>query len=166
MKSTKKENNSVAEIQYLKDYPQYLPIIAYWNYREWHVGKLPLDEIIVRYQKRMQIAAIPTTLIAIEDTMPVGSVSLKYDDLPARPNLNPWLASLIVSADYRGKGIGGALVKAAETTAVTAGVKRLYLFTHTANALYEGAGWSLLEVVETNAAEISMSESIYYKDLQ
>ena len=153
----------MAEIQYLKDYPQYLPIVAYWNYREWHVGKQSLDEIIVRYQGRMQADAVPTALIAIEDTMPVGSVSIKYDDLPQRPDLNPWLASLIVTADYRGRGIGSMLLKAAEATAAAAGVKRLYLFTHTANALYEGAGWSFLEDVKT---EEDIEESIYYKDLQ
>ena len=157
-----KEKSNVAEIKYLKDYPQYLPIVAYWNYREWHVGKQSLDEIIVRYQERMQAAAVPTTLIAIEDTMPVGSVSLKYDDLPVRPGLNPWLASLIVIADYRGRGIGSMLLKAAEATATEAGVKRLYLYTHTANALYEGKGWSFLDEVKRK----SSIESIYYKDLK
>ncbi len=151
----------MVEIKYLKDYPQYLPIVAYWNYKEWHTGELPFDDIIVRYQGRMNYAAVPTTLIAIEDTMPVGSVSLKLDDLPERPDLNPWLASFIVTPDYRGRGIGRLLIRAAEAAAKEAGVTRLYLFTHTANALYEKEGWTYLDKVKTAEGYV---ESIYYKD--
>ena len=74
----------MAEIHYLVDYPHFLPIIAFWNYREWHLGKQPFDEIIDRYRQRLQKGKIPTTLIAIEDTMPVGSVSIKENDLIER----------------------------------------------------------------------------------
>jgi GNAT superfamily N-acetyltransferase len=152
----------MAEIHYLMDYPQYLPIIAFWNYREWHIGKQPFDEIIDRYRQRLQRDKVPTTLIALEDTMPVGSVSIKNDDLTERPDLNPWLASLFVLADYRGHDIGRLLLRAGEQSASAAGVGRLYLFTHTAAGLYEKEGWTFMESV-TRADGIS--EAVYYKDL-
>jgi GNAT superfamily N-acetyltransferase len=152
----------VAEIHYLADFPQYVPIVAFWNFREWHVGKQPLDEIIARYQARLQVDRVPTTLIAVEDTMPVGSVSIKENDLPQRPDLNPWLASLYVLADYRGRDIGRKLLRAGERSAHAAGVGRLYLFTHTAAGLYEKEGWTFMERV---VKEDGVAEAIYYKNL-
>jgi GNAT superfamily N-acetyltransferase len=152
----------MAEIYYLMDYPLYMPIIAFWNYREWHFGKQPFDEIIARYRQRLQRDSVPTTLIAMEDTIPVGSVSIKLDDLPERPDLNPWLASLYILPDYRGRDIGRRLLRAGEASALAAGVGRLYLFTHTAAGLYEKEGWSFMESVEKPDG---ISEAIYYKDL-
>ncbi len=152
----------MAEIHYLKDYPSYMPIVAFWNYREWHLGKQPFDEIIARYQSRLQKDKVPTTLIAIEDTMPVGSVSIKLNDLVERPDLNPWLASLYVLPDYRGRDIGRQLLQAGEASALAAGVGRLYLFTHTAAGLYEKEGWTFMESVKKSDG---ISEAIYHKDL-
>ncbi|MBN2224673.1 MAG: GNAT family N-acetyltransferase [Deltaproteobacteria bacterium] len=152
----------MAEIHYLMDYPRYLPIVAFWNYREWHFGKGPFDEIITRYEQRLNKDKIPTTLIALEDTMPVGSVSIKNNDLIERPDLNPWLASLFVLSDYRGRDIGRRLLRAGEQSARAAGVGRLYLFTHTAAGLYEKEEWTFMEsVVRTDG----ITEAIYYKDV-
>jgi GNAT superfamily N-acetyltransferase len=151
----------MAELHYLMEYPHYLPIIAFWNYREWHIGKQPFDEIIARYQERVGRDKVPTTIIAIEDTIPVGSVSIKMNDLPDRSDLNPWLASLYVLADYRGRDIGRRLLRAGEYSAYNAGVKRLYLFTHTAAGLYEKEGWIFMESLTKDG----ISEAIYYKDL-
>ncbi len=152
----------MASIHYLADFPHYLPIIAFWNYREWHVGKQPFDEIIARYGERMQIDKVPSTLIAIEDTMPVGSVTIKLNDLTERPDLNPWLASLYVLGDYRGRDIGRQLLRAGERSAYNAGVGRLYLFTHTAAGLYEKEGWTYMESITRSDG---ITEAIYYKDL-
>ena len=152
----------MAQIVHLADVPQYLPIVAYWNYREWHAGKRPFDEIIHRYQQRLNYTEVPVTLVAVEDTMPVGSVSIKMDDLMERTDLNPWLASLYVVADYRGKGIGYKLLQAVQDTARVVGITRLYLYTHTANALYERDGWSAMDTFEM---EKGIVETIYYKDM-
>ena len=152
----------MANIVYLEDVPHFLPIVAFFNFREWHVGEISLDEIIMRYQRRMQKDAIPTSLVAIEDTMPVGSVSIKENDLPERPDIGPWLASLYVIPDYRGRNIGRELLRAGEGAARDAGVKRLYLFTHTARGLYQKEGWAHLEDAEWKRG---ITISIYYKDL-
>jgi N-acetylglutamate synthase-like GNAT family acetyltransferase len=150
------------EIRYLMDFPQYLPIVAFWNYREWHEKDTNLDDIIMRYQKRMQRGKIPTALVAICDGMPTGTVSLKMIDLPERPDLTPWLASLYVLPDYRGRGIGRDLVRAAQAAAKEAGIKKLYLFTHTAYELYEKEKWIFLE---ESSWKGEISVAIYYKDL-
>jgi GNAT superfamily N-acetyltransferase len=153
----------MSHIVHLADVPQYLPVVAYWNYREWHAGKRPFDDVIRRYQKRLNYIDVPFTLVAVEDTMPVGSVSIKLDDFPDhRPDLNPWLASLYVVADYRGRGVGNELLKAAQETARAAGVTRLYLFTHTANALYKRDGWSSMDRIERDDGIV---ETVYFKDI-
>jgi GNAT superfamily N-acetyltransferase len=152
----------MAEILPLADCPQYLPIVAFFNFREWHSTENTLDEIIIRYQKRMQTGAVPLALVAVEDTMPVGTVSIKEDDLPQRPDLTPWLASLYVLPEYRGRGIGRELLRGAEDAARRAGVEKLYLFTHTAHALYEKEGWNFLEESDWKRG---IRVSIYYKNL-
>jgi len=152
----------MSHIIHLADVPQYLPVVAYWNYREWHAGKRPFDEIIRRYQERLNYTDIPITLVAVEDTMPVGSVSIKMDDLMERTDINPWLASLYVVADYRGRGIGNELLQAAQNTARTVGIARLYLYTHTANALYERDGWKAMDTIER---EDGVVETVYFKDM-
>ena len=53
---------------------------------------------------------IPTTLVAVKGGEPVGSVSLLEQDLAGWEHLTPWLASLYVRSDHRGRGIGKQLV--------------------------------------------------------
>jgi GNAT superfamily N-acetyltransferase len=48
---------------------------------------------------------------------------------------------MIVDQDYRGRGIGTALVRAVEAHAASAGVGRLYLYTWHARRFYEALGW-------------------------
>ena len=43
----------------------------------------------------------------------MGSISLIKDDLPAFPDLNPWLASLLVFPEFQGHGLGRILVQKA-----------------------------------------------------
>ncbi len=54
-----------------------------------------------------------------------------FDDLEGDPR-NPWLASVFVPAEQRGKGIASALVAAIEDAARRLGYPTLYLFTTSA----------------------------------
>ncbi len=58
-----------------------------------------------------------------------------------RPDLSPWLAALFVAAEFRGRGIGAALVKAIEDHARKVGTATLYLYTSEAEPFYAGLGW-------------------------
>jgi GNAT superfamily N-acetyltransferase len=65
----------------------------------------------------MSIDRIPIVLVARDDAGPmVGTASLLFDDLEGDPR-NPWLASVFVPAEQRGKGIASALVVAIEDAA-------------------------------------------------
>jgi N-acetylglutamate synthase-like GNAT family acetyltransferase len=75
----------------------------------------------------------------------VGSVSVVFGDCPARPDLDPWLASLYVVPQRRGRGHGLELVQAAIELAAAAGAKRLHVFTESAEKLFQRCGFEMLE---------------------
>jgi predicted N-acetyltransferase YhbS len=83
----------------------------------------------------MSIDRIPIVLVARDDAgRMVGTASLLFDDLEGDPR-NPWLASVFVPAEQRGKGIASALVVAIEDAAMRLGYPQLYLFTTSAAGL-------------------------------
>lgn len=78
----------------------------------------------------------------------VGTACLVDEDLAPRPWLSPWLASVYVLPEWRGRGIASTLVRRVEQEARRAGIKRLYLFTPDQQALYRRLGWGELETLE------------------
>jgi GNAT superfamily N-acetyltransferase len=129
------------EIEYLADVPYYLPTVVSWIFREWCREDGDLEQVVLRYRQRLSRGRIPLTLVAIHEGAPVGVISLKLDDLPARPDLFPWIGSLYVVPDYRGKGIGKLLVKRAEFIAQELGAGMIFVFTDALGDLCEKEGW-------------------------
>ena len=65
----------------------------------------------------MNVDRVPIVFVALDDAgAMVGTASLIFDDLEGDPR-NPWLASVYVPAEQRGKGIASALVGAVEDAA-------------------------------------------------
>jgi GNAT superfamily N-acetyltransferase len=92
----------------------------------------------------MRSDGLPIALIALMDGIPAGTACVNFDDMSSRPDIAPWLANLYVDPRFRGRGIGSALVRAAEAEARGAGHERLYLYTPDQEALYAGLGWRAL----------------------
>jgi len=85
---------------------------------------------------------LPTTLLALEGEELLGSVSLVFEDAPElQEHGSPWLASLYVKPEARGRGIGAALVQAALARAAEEGVEELFLFTPEHKDFYARLGW-------------------------
>ena len=88
---------------------------------------------------------VPVVFVALDDADAiVGTASLTFDDLVGDPR-NPWLASVFVPPEQRGKGIASALVRTVENVARRFGYASLYLFTASADPLYARLGWRALE---------------------
>jgi N-acetylglutamate synthase-like GNAT family acetyltransferase len=88
---------------------------------------------------------IPTTLVAMTDGKPAGSISLLAEDMDTHPELTPWLASLYVAPEMRRRGIGAALVRRLVAEARPLGIPKFYLYTPSEEKFYAGLGWRTLE---------------------
>jgi GNAT superfamily N-acetyltransferase len=134
----------------LKEHPEFIPTIVEWHHGEW--GELnpskSLAGRIAALKRHLDESPIPTTFVAVEDAQPLGSASLVEHDLPTRPHLTPWLASVFVAPEHRRRGIASALVGRVVHEAARLEVPTLYLFTWDQQRLYAGLGWSVLEETE------------------
>ncbi len=89
-----------------------------------------------------------TALIACCQGEAVGVCLLVLHELPPAHDLSPWLASLYVAPEQRGRGIARALIAAIENHASSCGVMQLYLYTGEAEELYLKCGWQVAERME------------------
>jgi GNAT superfamily N-acetyltransferase len=111
------------------------------------------------------------TFVALRsDGAPVGSVSIVGQDMPDREesrDLGPWVGGTYVVPEARNRGVGMALMQAAERTAARLGVPRLYLHTSTAKVFYEKLGWdALTDAVYQGDRVTIMARAIPHSPLQ
>ena len=139
-------------IEYLADHLGFVPGLAAWQHREW--GHLSPGESSQARAERLRAEAgrggIPTVLVAVDGGALLGAASLVAHDMHGRENLSPWLAAVGVLPDFRGRGVGSALVRAVVDEAARIGVATLYLYTTSTEneAFYRSLGWSVRERVE------------------
>lgn len=87
--------------------------------------------------------AMPHSVLAVVNGIAVGCASLLDDDEVTGWPDRFWLGNVVVHADYRGRGIGTALIGAIETLARELRIAELHLVTGTAINWYERNGWSV-----------------------
>lgn len=90
-----------------------------------------------------------------------GGCLLVREEIDPVHDVSPWLAGLVVAEQFRGKGIGAALVRTIEAHAVEAGVGTLYLYADTAEPFYLARGW----VVEDRATDAYGPFALMRRDL-
>ena len=146
----------------LAEYPELTPMLARWHREEW--GHLTpgrsLREWTDRLSKRANRDRIPLTVIAFENEQPVGLASIVLYDMDTRKDLSPWLAGVFVAPAFRRRGFGAALVTAIEEHASRLGVERLYLYTNSAQGLYEQLGWQEIEREAYRGREVIIMSKI------
>ena len=115
---------------------------AEWGclYTDWDSAKA-----LAEFRMQKTDGSLPTTLVLREDEKVAGSVSLLYGDCEACTDFDPWLASLYVFPDFRGRGHAGRLIEAAIQFAARAGVGVLHVFTESASDLFRRHGFEALE---------------------
>ena len=131
----------------LGERPDLLAQVAAWTFAEWgHLSRgQTLAKLTARIATRMNVDRAPVTFVALDDDgRALGTAALMYEDLKGDPR-DPWLASVYVPPQGRGKGVGSALVVAVEDAARRFGFTRLYLFTVSSQRLYARLGWRALE---------------------
>ena len=149
------------QINHIKDHPESIANLASAQFDLW--GPLTSRDSLEEYEKLLHTSAfsdaLPTTLIAVENSAVLGSVNVLESDLPLRRDLTPWLAQLFVFPNFRRRGVGASLVEAAIIETKQLGWHTIYLYTSgTLPNFYEQLGWSRLEeIVYQNKMRVVMA---------
>jgi len=126
----------------IADRPDLAEPVARWVWDEWGRAKgRPFDRTLGRIAGRTARVGLEQCFIALEDGSPAATASLTAEDADSRPDLSPWLASVFVAPDRRGRGLARLVVTAVESAARTGRFGTLWLFTDGAAGLYAGLGW-------------------------
>lgn len=136
-------------ITWLSAHRDLVPQLARWHYDafrhyvpNWSVAAAAAELATHRLHD------LPCTLVALDEAgAPLGSVSLLLEDPPGGPEHAPWLANLYVREDFRGRGLGRALLARASAEAFDMGHAYLHLWTRDQAPFYERRGWERAGVV-------------------
>src|SRR5262245_26597046 len=140
------------QIEYLADHLDAVPLLADWHHGEW--DEFTLEATAAELRTHSGRRQIPTTFVAIDNGRVIGSTSLLVADLIGWEHLKPWVASVFVTPNCRGRGVGRALIDRAVEEARLMGVSEVYLFTATKESYYAQLGWQPLERTQYRGKEI------------
>lgn len=145
-------------IAYLADHPQHIATVAGWIFSQWgHLRPgMTLEHSIQEFSRRAVKTQIPLTAIALEGEEVIGCVSLKDEEAITRPGLFPWVGGAFVREDWRGKGVGEALLEALAGLAADFGCTELYLSASAASDYYEALGWELFEQIPSEGEMVKV----------
>ncbi len=103
------------------------------------------NRIINNLNLRLNSESLPLTFFALEGGNPIGMCSLREND-GIRPDLMPWLGSLVVSSEYQNRGIGSLLIQTTIEKAQQMGFENIYLFAFdkTIPDYYQRLGWNVI----------------------
>lgn len=127
----------------LRRQPQFRDAIADRVWRAWWRERgTPLGELTAWVDSSLSADALPLMLVAHDGADFAGAASVIASDLAERPQLTPWVATVWVEPDFRGRGIGRALVAQAAAAAFALGFETLYLCAREhLHDFYAGQGW-------------------------
>jgi predicted N-acetyltransferase YhbS len=146
----------VVQIDYLADHLEIAPLLATWHHQEWKelLPHWTLEQALAELQSHTGRRQLPTTFLAVEQDRVIGSASLLLADLDGWEQLSPWVASVYVVPESRGKGIGRLLVARAVEEARRLDVREVYLFTAGQEAYYARLGWSAFRRAQHEHREV------------
>ena len=151
------------KVDILKNHPNTIPALAHI----WHevLGKIwvpdvPVERVIARFADHLSDKNLPITFVALDGDVPVGMCSLREND-GIRPDLTPWLGSLVVDPKYQKQGIGKMLADTTVLKAKELGFEKLYLFAFdpTIPDYYERLGWKKIGMDEFKSQPVMVMEA-------
>ena len=128
-------------------------------YQEWHdfAPWSSLEKIRAYYRKCLDGDGLPLAFAAVaEDGRLLGSAALKRFDMEEFPQYEYWLGDVFVLPEYRGKGIGHALITHCLQTARSLRLPALYLYTPDVQAVYAKYGWREIATQWHNGETVSV----------
>jgi GNAT superfamily N-acetyltransferase len=99
-------------------------------YRNWFTAHFqmepePLDEFVLQHPEQAILDHGGAILVGLQEDRLAGTVALKKAD-----SYTFELTKMVIGEEYRGKGLGKALVHAALNKAGSLGAKRVILYSH------------------------------------
>ncbi len=147
----------IMKIDFLCNYPQFIPVIAQWYFDEW--GYLKKDSTVLSLtqdlERYLNSDKVPLMLVALNQEEPLGAVQLKYREMSIYPDYAHWLGGVYVAKGIRGKDLAQQMIIKLCTVAKFSGVKKLYLQTEKLDGgLYTKLGWKAVEQVTYRGIEV------------
>lgn len=134
------------EIVNLLDDKKHLEEVSEWIWKEWSEKKgAKKEDVLYRSKHSLGYNQVPQMYIAKYNEEIIGVVSIWRNDLTARQDLYPWMATLIIKPEYRNKGVGKKLQEKCIEECRRLKYDNLYLITEHEN-YYEKTGWEFLEM--------------------
>lgn len=128
----------------LKDYPGGLERAIKYYHSKWggpNNYRFFYDAIIHSSSDK---EGLPRFFLLMKEEKIIGCCGLIMNDFISRHDLYPWLCGIFVEESERGQALGNLLMEYAESEAVKAGYKIIYLTTEH-NGYYEKYGWKRIE---------------------
>ncbi|MFQ3788902.1 GNAT family N-acetyltransferase [Halomonas sp. A29] len=132
--------------------------VASWTFAEWghlHPGSTA-ESYREAFRRECGEGGVPSVFVAMAGDRPVGTASLLAEDMDSRRELTPWLASVFVLPEWRGRGIAAGLIRRVEEEAAASGFDHFYLFTPDQQGLYRRLGWQDHEELSYRGEEITI----------
>ena len=122
-----------------------LAICARWRASAFSVLKASFEQELRSLELFASDQSHGVVLVAKADGEPIGTCLLAESEIEPNHDVSPWLAGLFVVPEYRGKGVGAALVRAIEDQARQRELSRVYLYTTHAVGFYKRLGWKVMD---------------------
>ena len=158
MTLTRKTPDNIS-ISRLCDAFSFAPILASAHTQEWgHLyANWNREVALADFVMEKEGSDLPTTWVIHQTSgTPMGSVSLVKDDLPGHPGLNPWLASLYVFPEFRGRGLGKLLVQQVLDFLRQQKYPPAYLFTENQVPFFSKLGFSIHGPAQANGHPVTI----------
>lgn len=116
-----------------------------------------VEQIGERLRQRNQPGRHSVTLVACApDNHLMATASIIEYELNDDPRRRYWLGEVFTALNWRGRGVGSALVKACIARAKAARLGELWLYTPDQQALYQRLGWYEVEQRDIAGERVSV----------
>jgi GNAT superfamily N-acetyltransferase len=139
---------------------QHVAEVAGWLHAQWWANEGWTLAETAAWLAAATGPAAPLTLVAEAAGRPLGTATLDTEDLPSRPDLSPWLASVLVRPEARRRGIATALVAAVEHRAKHLGHRELWLYTTDQAGFYAARGWLAAGEAQNRGVRVALMRRI------
>lgn len=150
------------QIKLLADHPEVIPILRVWFEREWaaYYGPEGPGDAERDLHESCSRSKLPVAFVALIAGEVCGTAALKKESITTHTHLTPWLAALLVGAEYRRRGIAEQLIAAVEEAARRFGFSYLYVGTGKGSGTPETPlrkrGWEFVEKKPYLVSEVSI----------